>query len=213
MKGIAMHERSDSEDHQLVQRAVSGDKTAEVQLLTRHRDRLKRFVLVRLDRKLSGRVDPSDVVQETLIQAAQRLSSYLELQPIPFYPWIRQLAIEQVAMQHRRHIKALGRTVNREVVDNSYLPDHSSKELATQLLARGRNPSDEVSRLEQLAMVHQAMNDLDAQDREVLALRFLEQLSTAETADVLGLSLTATKSRQRRALERFSRLFESQGGD
>jgi RNA polymerase sigma-70 factor (ECF subfamily) len=193
---------------ELVQRAAAGDHAAETELLRRHRQRLKRMVMVRLDRRLARRVDPSDIVQETLFQAARGLSEYLRSQPLPFYPWIRQLAIEQVAHQHRRHVKALGRSVKREAVHAGHLPDHSAIELAVRLLADNTSPSDHAARRELRTKVRRVLDELDPQDREVLVLRFLEQLSTTDTAEVLALTVAAVKSRQRRALERFSRFFE-----
>ncbi len=200
------HSRADTEE--LVRRAAAGDRTAETELLVRHQSRLKRMVTVRLDRRLASRIDPSDIVQETLILAARRLPEYLQERPLPFYPWIRQLAIEQVAQQHRRHVKALGRSVKREAVHAGYLPDHSAVELVMRLVADRASPSDDAARQELRAAVRKALDQLDPQDREVLVLRFLEQLSTTDVAEVLGLTTAAVKSRQRRALERFSRYFE-----
>jgi RNA polymerase sigma-70 factor, ECF subfamily len=165
---------------------------------------------VRLDRRINSRIDPSDIVQETLVQAARRLPDYLRDRPIAFYPWIRQLAIEQVAQQHRRHIGALGRSVKREASHAEDLPEQSAAELAMRLLARDASPSDEACRRESRAWVRRVLAQLDPEDREVLVLRFLEQLSTQDAAAVLGVSVNAAKSRQRRALERFSRLYEAE---
>ena len=58
----------------------------------RYRDRLRRLVAVRLDPRLAARADASDVVQEALADAARKLDGYLRDRPIPFYPWLRQLA-------------------------------------------------------------------------------------------------------------------------
>ena len=77
---------------ELLRQAGQGDEPARQQLLVRHRDRLKRMVAVRLDPRLAVRVDPSDVVQEALLDAAQKLDGYLRDRPVPFYPWLRRLA-------------------------------------------------------------------------------------------------------------------------
>jgi RNA polymerase sigma-70 factor (ECF subfamily) len=87
----------------LLDRAAAGDSTARQQLLGRHRNRLKRMVAVRLDPRLAARVDPSDVVQEALADAARKLSDYLARRPLPFYPWLRRLAWERLVKLHRRH--------------------------------------------------------------------------------------------------------------
>lgn len=198
---------------QLVRLAAAGDSEARRQLLVRHRSRLKRVVAVRLDRRLSSRVDPSDVVQETLVRAAQRLPGYLKDQPLPFYPWIRQLALEQVVHQHRLHLKAQGRSLTREEEHAVALPDHSAIALAMRLVANGSSPSRQMIRKELRSAVRQVLDQLSDQDREVLVLRYLEQLSTADAAAVLGLTESGVKSRQRRALERFCQLFEECSSD
>ena len=77
---------------ELIAGASRGDDRARQQLLDRHRGRLRRMVAVRLDRRLAPRIDPSDVVQETLGEAAAKLSGYLRDRPLPFYPWLRRLA-------------------------------------------------------------------------------------------------------------------------
>ena len=108
---------------QLLERAGRGDPTARQQLLTRHRDRLRRMVALRLDRRLAARVDPSDIVQESLAEAHQHLSEYLRDRPLPFYAWLRQFAWERVAKQYERHVRAQRRSVTRE--EAPPLPDES----------------------------------------------------------------------------------------
>ena len=191
---------------ELIRRAASGDREAVDGLLARHRDRLRRMVAVRMDNRLTARVDPSDVVQDALAEASQKLPDYLKQQRLPFYPWLRQLAWERLIGEHRRHVGAKARSVNREEHDEMVLPDHSAVQLAARLLASGTTPSRRMIRKELRAKVQQMLSQLSPPDREVLVLRYLEQLSTAETAAVLGLTVDGVKSRQRRALERFSNL-------
>ena len=97
-----MPQRSADTDS-LLKQASAGDREAREQLLIRHRDRLTRMVAVRLDRTLAARVDPSDVVQETLTDAARRLDDYLRERPMPYYPWLRRLASDRLDKVHRRH--------------------------------------------------------------------------------------------------------------
>src|SRR5687768_10163336 len=99
---------------QLLASASRGDPSARGRLLERHRPRLKRMVSVRLDRRMAARVDPSDVVQEALLDAAGRLDEYLRERPIPFYPWLRRLAAGRLADAYRRHVRAARRSVGRE---------------------------------------------------------------------------------------------------
>jgi RNA polymerase sigma-70 factor (ECF subfamily) len=185
----------------LLERAGEGDVAARQQLLVRHRQRLRQMVALRMDRRLAARVDPSDVVQETLAEAIGKLSDYLRRRPLLFYPWLRQLAWERLVGLHRRHVRAQRRSVLREE-ERPPLPDGSAVELADRLLARGSSPSARLDRQEQRDRVRAALARLAEHDREVLVLRHLEQLSTREIAAVLGVTEGAVYTRHLRALER-----------
>jgi RNA polymerase sigma-70 factor (ECF subfamily) len=164
------------------------------------------MVAVRLDRRLGARVDPSDVVQEALLDAAQELSDYLRQRPLPFYPWLRQLAWERLIELHRRHLQAQRRSVKREEPLAPHLSDQSALQLADRVLARQSSPSDRAVRSELRLRVRAALDRLGERDREVLVLRHLEQLSTKEAAAVLGISEGGVKIRHLRALERLRAL-------
>jgi RNA polymerase sigma-70 factor (ECF subfamily) len=191
----------------LLDRSAAGDRHARDQLLERHRKKLKRMVAVRMDRRLTARVDPSDVVQEALAEAAARLDDYLRDRPMPYYPWLRRLAWIRLDRIHRRHT-AGRRSVARE--EPPELPEKSALELADRLLANATDPLDAALKRERRQRVRAALERLAATDREVLVLRFLERLSTAETAAVLGTSENAVRLRHMRALDR---LRERLGGD
>jgi RNA polymerase sigma-70 factor (ECF subfamily) len=160
------------------------------------------MVALHLDRRLAARIDPSDVVQEVLVDAAGKLSDYLRDRPLPFYPWLRQLAWDRLIDLNRWHIRAGKRSVTREEAGLMNLPDESALELASRLLAGGPSPSQHVLREELRARVHAALAQLSANDRRILVLRHLEQLSTRDTAAVLGISVGAVKLRHLRAVQR-----------
>jgi RNA polymerase sigma-70 factor (ECF subfamily) len=183
----------------LVQKGESG---ARHQLLQRHQSRLRKMVSVHLDRRIAARVDPSDVVQETLAAADRQLTAYLRDRPLPFYPWLRGIARERLVKLHRRHLSAKKRSAHREEPGVLDLPEESVLELASKLVASGSAPSKHLLREELRERVQQALAQLRETDREVLVLRYLEQLSTRETAAVLGISEGAVKVRHLRALER-----------
>lgn len=204
---------SDPDTEELRARAGDGDRRAREQLLSHHRERLRRMIAFRLDRRLTARVDPSDVVQEALTQAAQRLSNYLRDRPVPFYPWLRQIAWDRLIDLNRRHIHAQKRSVTREEPADMLLPDESALELANRLLARGSSPINHLLRAEQRNRVQASLAQLGQRDREVLVLRHLEQLSTAEMSAVLGISEGAVKVRHLRALERFRDLLTQTSED
>ena len=187
---------------QLLDQAAHGDPQAKGQLLERHRSRLREMIALRLDRRLAARVDPSDVVQETLAEAAQKLTSYLRKRPLPFYPWLRQLALERIGEMHRQHLKVRKRSVQREAFPLPHLPDESALELADHLYARGSRPNSGLARREAAERVRSALGQLRERDREILVLRHLEQLPVREIAAILQITEGAVKVRLVRALER-----------
>src|SRR5438128_559367 len=112
---------------QLLEAVSRGDAQARGRLLERHRPKLRRMVAIRLDRRLAARVDPSDVVQESLAEAAARLDDYVRDRPLPFYPWLRRIASDRLADASRRHLRAGRRSVGRE--EPPGLPGESVVEL------------------------------------------------------------------------------------
>ena len=197
----------------LVERARRGDASARQELLARHRDRLRRMVGVHLDRRLAARVDPSDVVQEALAEAANRLSDYLRERPIPFHPWLRQLAWDRLLELQRRHVGAARRSVAREEPGVLNLPDESAVQLANCLMDLRSGPGERLLREELRSRVRAALDRLPANDREVLVLRYLEQLRHNDIAAVLGLTVGAVKVRHVRALGRLRDLLRQEFGE
>lgn len=150
----------------LLAQASQGNDSAREQLLNRHRGRLRRMVAVRLDRRLAARVDPSDIVQEALVEAAKKLPRYLRDRPLPFYPWLRHIAWERLVKIHRRHLAAQRRSVRCEEPGVLNLPDESAAELAQRLVASGSSPSRPLLRDELCLRVQAALNQLDERSRK-----------------------------------------------
>src|SRR5438067_12822901 len=98
----------------LLQRAAQGDQQGWGDLLEQHRDRLRRMVALRLDRRLQGRVDPSDVIQEACLDAARRLPEYHKNPTMPFFLWLRFLTGQRLLDEHRKHLGAAARDAGRE---------------------------------------------------------------------------------------------------
>jgi RNA polymerase sigma-70 factor (ECF subfamily) len=197
-------ESTDKDIEQLLARARGGEEAAQEALLIQHRERLRRMVAVRLDPRISARVDPSDVVQEALAVAAELLPDYLREQPIPFYPWLRRLAWERLVKLHRQHIGTKKRSVAREVMHT--LPDDSVDALALLVVGDNSSPSKHAVRKELQNRVRVALDELGERDREVLILRYLEQLTASEIAAIMGSTPGAIKVRHLRALERLRHL-------
>ena len=191
---------------ELLRQTSEGNADARDRLLTRHRDRLRKLVGYHMDRRLAARVDPSDVVQDVLIEAARKLPNYMEERPLPFYPWLRQIAWDRLVELHRQHIQAQKRSVRREEPGALALPDESLAELASRLVTSATSPSQRLLRKEVQERVRAALKRLSSKDREVLELRHLEQLSVADTAAVIGITQAAVKTRHLRALQRLQDL-------
>jgi RNA polymerase sigma-70 factor (ECF subfamily) len=160
------------------------------------------MVALRMDRRIRARTDPSDVVQDALIAAHGKLPVYLREQPVLFYPWLRQIAWEQLIQHTRRHLGAAARTVLREEELEPGLSDASAALLSRRLADSFSAPESRAHKGEQRARIKAALALLSPEHREVLVLRFLEELSLAEVAAVLGIREPAVRGRQFRAIQR-----------
>jgi RNA polymerase sigma-70 factor (ECF subfamily) len=156
----------------------------------------------RLDRALGRRVDASDVVQDVLLRASQRLGDYLRDPRLPFHLWLRQIARDHVVDAHRRHRGADKRSLDRERGVGLAFADRSSLDLAAQLKDPALTPAAEALRGELRRRFRDALDLLDDADREIILLRHFEQLANGEAAQVLGLSEAAAGMRHLRALRR-----------
>src|SRR5436190_17373779 len=211
MSSVMSGDASDVTD--LLQRAAGGDEQAFAELFSRHRDRLKRMVHLRLSRRLQGRVDDSDVLQEAYLDVSRRLAEYAADPKLPFYLWLRHLTGLKLAEVHRRHLGTQLRDADREVtLHRGGLPEADSASLAAQLLGTVTTPSEAAIKAEQRLFVQEALNSMDPVDREVLALKHFEQLSTSEIAEVLGLSKAGTGSRYLRAIKRLREILSRMPG-
>ena len=204
---------ANNDTSELLRRAGAGDQGAVGDLFDRHRDRLRRMVQLRMDRRLQGRVDPSDVLQEAYLGFARSLADYLQNPGTSLYLWLRLIAARKLQALHRHHLGTHMRAAGREVsLHRGALPQASSVSLAAQLLGRFPSPSEAAVRAELQIHVQEALNRMDPIDREVLALRHFEQLSNVETAQVLGLSAAAASNRFVRALRHLKDILASVPG-
>jgi RNA polymerase sigma-70 factor, ECF subfamily len=192
-----------SENADLLRRAAGGDENALHDLFSRYRDRLKRMVHLRLSRRLQGRVDDSDILQEAYIDVSKKLGEYAQNPVLPLFLWLRHMTGLKLTEMHRRHLGTQMRDADREVtLHRGGLPEADSVSLAAQLLGKLTSPSRAAIKAETRLYVQEALNSMDPIDREVLALKHFEQLSTSEIADVLGLSKAGAGSRYLRAIKR-----------
>jgi RNA polymerase sigma-70 factor (ECF subfamily) len=187
----------------VVERAAQGDVAAFAEVFERYRPRLKRMVKLRLDRRLYGRLDASDVLQEAYVDLAQRLPEYSAQRNYPFYLWMRLVTGQRLAQCHRQHLGTAMRNADLDVsLYRGALPQASTMFLASQLLGRFTSASEKVGKAEIQIKLQETLNAMDPTDREVLALRHFEELSNEESAQVLDISPAAASKRYIRALRR-----------
>jgi RNA polymerase sigma-70 factor (ECF subfamily) len=193
--------------NELMCRLDRGDRSALNELFERHRERLRLMVRLRLDRRLQGRLDPSDVLQEAYLEAVARLDDYRARQDMPFFLWLRFLTNQRLAVLHRRHLHTHLRDARREIsIDAAPSPEASSAVLAAHLVGSDTGPGEAAVRAERQEQLQRGLDAMDPLDREILALRHFEQLSNADAARVLGLSDSAASHRYARALLRLKDL-------
>jgi RNA polymerase sigma-70 factor (ECF subfamily) len=195
----------------LLRRALAGDEPALAALFDGYRDRLRKMIRLRLDRRLSGRVDTSDVLQDAYLDVRRRIAEYArDPSAMPFHLWLRLVAGQRLTDVHRHHFGAQMRDAGCEVsLHRGAFPQADSVSLAAQLLGKITSASQAAIRVEHKLIVQEALNSMDPIDREVLALRHFEHLSNDETAQVLGLSKSAASNRYIRALKRLKEILSS----
>ena len=199
-----MNVHDDPDQDVVAQLQVQGtDPKALGDVWERYRERLRRLVRLRLDRRLQGRVDPSDVLQEAFLDFQARARDYVQQPDMPFFLWLRFLTGQRLQLIHRHHLGIQMRDAGREVsLQRGAMPQATSVSLAAQLLGRFTSVTQAVQRAEMQLILQEAINAMDPLDREILALRHFEELSNEETAQVLGIKPSAASSRHVRALKR-----------
>lgn len=193
----------ESPEDQALADARAGRPEAIGPLLESYRSRLSRMVSLRMDSRLKGRFDTSDVLQEAFIEASARLPKYLEDDKMPFFLWVRFLVGQKLLQFHRTHLGAEARTADREVsLSPPSAPSASAVSVASVWIAQSGTPSQAVAADEEHARVREALDSMNDMDREVLVLRHFEQLSNVEVARLLEISPQAASARYVRALTR-----------
>jgi RNA polymerase sigma-70 factor, ECF subfamily len=193
----------------LIKRARDHDPTAIGELLNKYRDRLHRFVDIRMDDRLRGRIDPSDVIQEACLAATRQMPDYFEQNEMPFYIWLRLVAAQKLIGLHRHHLHVKARNARRDVRFFNALPNASSALLAAQLLGRTTGPSQAAIRAEQQRRLKEVLDGMEPAEREIIVLRHFEQLSNSEAARLMGWNESTTSTRHLRALKRLKTIVAS----
>jgi RNA polymerase sigma-70 factor, ECF subfamily len=197
----------------LLRRAGAGDRSAAGELFELFRGRLSRMVELRLDARLHGRLSASDVIQEAYLEALRRLPDYLEKPSMPFFLWLRFIAGQKLLALHEHHLGVKMRDPRREVsLDVGATATPNSETLAARLVGSLSTPSEAAMRAERKNRLREALERMDPIDREVLALRHFEHLTSAEAARVLGITESAARQRHLRAAIRLKEILKGMPG-
>ena len=194
---------SAGESNPLNDRVKRGDEQALAEFFSQQRARLWRMVNFRLDRRLYGRVDPDDVLQEGYLDAVRRIRHYNGDSCTELFIWLRMIVTQTMIDTHRRHLGAAKRDPKREVrIHGIHYPQATSVSLSVQLFAHLTSPSQAAMRAELSDQLERVLEGMDPIDREVLALRHFEELTNSEVARVLGIEQKAASMRYVRAIRR-----------
>jgi RNA polymerase sigma-70 factor (ECF subfamily) len=197
---------------EILKNVANGDQAAINQLLNRHRESVRRMIQMRLDHAVERRVDASDVVQDVLLEASQRLSDYLVNPVMPFHLWLRQLAKDRVIDMHRRHRTAKRRSVDRELnLNGPGADEQSAADLATLLRDAELTPAAAALRKELEQRFLSALDQLEETDREMIVMRHFEHLSNSDVATALQLTPPAAGMRYLRAIRKLRELLGTDG--
>lgn len=192
-----------SETIRLLRSAAAGDEAPWHELQTQFKNRLHRMVSVRMDKRMSARVDASDIVQDAFIEAWQHLPDYVAQPQMPFYLWLRSITGHRLMSLHRHHLGAEMRNARREVhLFNGGVPETSHVGIAELLANDLTRASEAVMRDEVKIELESALTKLEPLDREILTLRHIEQLTNSEVATLLDINTSTASKRYIRALRK-----------
>lgn len=190
----------------VLERLRRGGHSALAEVFAEQRGPLLRMVDSRLDRRVAGRIDPCDVLQEAYLDASRQLDRYLSDPPMSATLWLRFLTAQRLMAVHRQHLGVCKRDARQEIgIDRGGLPGSDSQQPANDLLGHLTSPSAAVGRNELQTLLRRAVADLEPLDREILALRHFQELSNQQAAAALGISAAAASKRYVRALEHLKR--------
>jgi len=208
-----MADRADETSILIGAKSQEDRKKILADLFTEHRSRLRAMVRLRIDRRLKARLDPSDILQEAFLEASEKLDEYVKNPSMPVFIWLRWLTARKLVDFHRHHLGARKRSPAREVsIERGWGPPSQTWAMAERLLGRELSPSQAAVKAETQARIEKALEQLDEVDREVLALRHFERLSSREAAEVLGIRHDAARKRYLRAVEKLREILVEMPG-
>jgi len=170
-----------SESGHLLSQAQQGSQTAQGALLEKYRTYLQLLSRVEIGRRLQTKVDASDVVQDTFLEAHRNFDNFRGGSEAEFVAWLRAILAARIANLVRHYLGTQGRDLRREQGLNIDL-DQSSQMIDRGLLALSNTPSQQVAQREQGLVLADALEKLPPDYREVVVLRNFEELTFPEVA-------------------------------
>jgi RNA polymerase sigma-70 factor (ECF subfamily) len=194
---------------QLLAHVSVGESQALAELFARHKERLRKMVRLRLDRRLRGHFSSSAVLDDVFRVAAQRMDEYLADPSQPFFLWLRLLTGQTIQAIHQKHGAQCEEGEQEVSLFRGALPEANSVSLAAQLLGHMTDAGQAAARAEMQIRLQEAINSMDATDREVLTLCHFEELTHEEAAAVLGLDKATATRHYLRAFKRLKDILNS----
>ncbi|MGI9470880.1 MAG: sigma-70 family RNA polymerase sigma factor [Rubripirellula sp.] len=194
----------------LLRRARGGDVDSLGELLQWYASYLTILATTQLDRRLRRRVNPSDLVQETMLAAHRDFAAFRGVSQPEMLGWLRKILINTLHRTFATHVKAGKRDIRREVsIDRiSSQMEESACNLASILPGAGASPSEPMRSRERAVDLANQLNKLPAQYRDVIVFRVLQGLSFEEIAQRMDRSCGAVRMLWLRALDQFKLTFE-----
>jgi RNA polymerase sigma-70 factor (ECF subfamily) len=201
-----------SQTNRLLKRVSSQDAQALEELFVRHRERLRKMIRLRLDRRLRDRFTSSAVLQEVYRDACNSMADYLANPRQSIFLWLRQLTGERIQALHRQYLGPRVLDGGAEFsIYRGAMPEVNSVSLAAQLIGN-RAMNQSAVRADLLLRLQNALNSMDPYDREILGMCHFEELRDAEVAVILGIDKTAATLHYVKALKRLKEILKSVPG-
>jgi RNA polymerase sigma-70 factor (ECF subfamily) len=187
-----------------LRKAKAGDDAALGALLEAYRRYLALLARLQISRRLQGKLDPADVMQDVFLEAHRNFSLFRGSSEGEFVAWLRQILAARLTnlVRHYLGTKRRDLRLERELAADV---DRSSRVLDGGLVSRQSSPSERAARCEQAVLLADALALLPDDQREVLVLRHLEELTFPEVAARLDRSVDSVKGLWTRGLDRLRR--------
>lgn len=205
---LALQVPDSSSPQQLLRRAREGDGEQMGRLLQLYRNYLRLLAESELDRKLRARVSPSDIVQETMLEAHRDFGQFRGGSEPEFVAWLRRILLNNLAEVISKHVLAEKRDIRRDrsLAQMQASIERSAVQLRENLVANVTSPSSDAQRRERAVLLADVMSELTDDHREVLMLRNLRGLPFKEVAEQMERTEAATKMLWMRAVKRLRTL-------